>query len=69
MTKSLMPEAENKALELDCHSLWLDTSSPKAMQFYAALGYEVFGALENKEDQQPPTHRRWFMRKAINLNP
>lgn len=63
--RSLMAAAEVKARELDCHSVWLDTSSPQAFQFYSKLGYEVFGQLENSEGQFPPDHRRWFMKKAL----
>ena len=63
--RSLMDFAETKALKLGCHSVWLDTSSANAMRFYDALGYEVFGKLENSKGQFPPGHCRWFMKKAL----
>ena len=63
--RSLMAAAEAKAKELNCHSVWLDTSNPQAHQFYSKLGYEVFGNLENAEGQFPSNHRRWFMRKSL----
>jgi len=63
--RSLMEAAETKAVGLNCHSMWLDTSSPKAKQFYAKLGYEVFGKLENSEIQHPANHCRWFMKKRL----
>ena len=63
--RSLMTAAEAKAGELGCHSVWLDTSNAKARQFYDALGYEVFGQLENLEVHTPPDHCRWFMKKAL----
>ena len=63
--RSLMSAAEAKARELGCHSVWLDTSNAKAKQFYDALGYEVFGQLENLEGHIPPDHCRWFMKKVL----
>lgn len=61
----LMQSAESKARELDCHSAWLDTSSPAAKQFYEALGYVVFGELANEAGDFPETHTRWFMKKSL----
>jgi len=63
--RSLMNAAEAKAKELDCHSVWLDTSNPSAKHFYSRLGYEIFGKLENSEEQFPAIHCRWFMKKAL----
>nr|CAA6827333.1 MAG: Unknown protein [uncultured Thiotrichaceae bacterium] len=62
---SLMKAAEAKAVGLNCHSVWLDTSSPKAYQFYSKLGYEVFGKLGNTDTQFPSGHCRWFMKKVF----
>jgi len=62
---SLMERGEQKAKELGCHAAWLDTSNPKAKDFYLKLGYEVFGELANSEEQFPPEHQRWFMRKGL----
>ena len=63
--RSLMAFAEVKAVELGCHSVWLDTSNASAKKFYDALGYEIFGKLENSEGHPPPDHCRWFMKKAL----
>ena len=62
---SLMESAEEKARKFGCHGAWLDTSSPKAMNFYSKLGYTPFGQLANSDAQQPPFHRRWFMSKSL----
>jgi len=43
----------------------LDTSNPTAKHFYSKLGYEVFGKLENLDEQFPSGHCRWFMKKAL----
>ena len=63
--RGLMNAVEAKAKELDCHSVWLDTSNPTAKHFYSKLGYEVFGKLENLDEQFPSGHCRWFMKKAL----
>ena len=63
--RSLMSAAEAKAGELGCHSVWLDTSNASAKKFYDALGYEIFGKLENSEGHPPPDHCRWFMKKVL----
>ncbi|MFT2110135.1 GNAT family N-acetyltransferase [Marinomonas sp. 2405UD68-3] len=63
--RSLMKEAEQKGKALGCHSAWLDTSNPDAMNFYLTLGYKVFGELSNDDNQNPPTHKRWFMKKTL----
>jgi GNAT superfamily N-acetyltransferase len=39
--------AEEEALSRGCHGAWLDSSSQRARNFYAKLGYETFGMLEN----------------------
>ena len=61
----LVESAETKARGLGCHSAWLDTSNPKAMRFYEALGYETFGQLENDAGRGPESHRRWFLKKLL----
>lgn len=63
--RRLMAQAEQKAQAIGCHGAWLDTSSPDAMQFYKKLGYESFGQLSNVAGQQPVSHNRWFMKKAL----
>lgn len=63
--RNLVARMHAIAKEIGCHSAWLDTSSPDAMQFYGKLGYSEFGLLANKADQEPSTHRRWFMKKTL----
>ena len=63
--RSLVRSGESKGRGLGCHSAWLDTSNPDAMQFYLKLGYETFGDIANSENQHPPNHRRWFMKKTF----
>ncbi|MEM7444813.1 MAG: GNAT family N-acetyltransferase [Pseudomonadota bacterium] len=63
--QDLMAQAEAKALAAGCHGAWLDTSSPKARQFYERQGYEPFGQLSNEPGRAPEGHRRWFMQKAL----
>ena len=63
--QSLMKQCEAKGVELGCHSAWLDTSNPDAKSFYLELGYETFGELANSEQQDPPDHHRWFMKKEL----
>jgi GNAT superfamily N-acetyltransferase len=41
----LMKLAESHALARGCHPVWLDTFQARA--FYEALGYELFGMLDN----------------------
>lgn len=61
----LLQGAESKAIDLGCHSAWLDTSNPKAMQFYLNAGYVSFGELKNTISQIPKSHKRWFMKKVL----
>jgi GNAT superfamily N-acetyltransferase len=63
----LMERAERKGVKIGCHGAWLDTSNPEAMAFYLRLGYEQFGLLSNTADQQPESHKRWFMKKSLPL--
>lgn len=63
--RALMTRAEAKARTAGCHAAWLDTSNPSAKAFYDKLGYQTFGALENVPGQDPSSHRRWFMKKAL----
>ncbi|TCD14078.1 GNAT family N-acetyltransferase [Oricola cellulosilytica] len=63
--QALVKRAEEEGRLIGCHGAWLDTSNPAAKAFYAGLGYEVFGVLENVSGQVPANHRRWFMRTAL----
>jgi 8-oxo-dGTP pyrophosphatase MutT (NUDIX family)/GNAT superfamily N-acetyltransferase len=58
--RELLARAERRAAELGCHSVWLDTFSFQAPNFYRRLGYEVYGALD-----YPPRHRRLFLAKPL----
>ena len=62
---SLMTQAESRGRDLGCHSAWLDTSNPSSKLFYEAIGYEVFGELQNNSVQMPTSHQRWFMKKTL----
>lgn len=63
--RRLVETAERKALDRGCHAVWLDTSSPSALDFYRALGFEVFGILANDNRCAPEGHQRWFLRRTI----
>jgi GNAT superfamily N-acetyltransferase len=56
----LLALAEQRAVELGCHSAHLDTFSFQGALFYPRFGYEVFGTLE-----YPPEHRRFFLQKRL----
>jgi ribosomal protein S18 acetylase RimI-like enzyme len=58
--RRLLQEAERRAVERGCHSVWLDTFSFQAPGFYQRLGFEVFGTLD-----YPPDHRRFFLKKRL----
>ena len=55
----LMAYAESHAAAHGCHSAWLDTF--QACGFYEAIGYSVFGALED----YPAGQARSFLRKRL----
>jgi len=61
--RALMAGAEDFARAKDCHSAWLDTF--QASGFYARLGYENFGVLED----YPPGQSRYFLRKRLRSGP
>ncbi len=56
----LLARAERRAIELGCHSAWLDTFSFQAPEFYPRFGYEVFGTID-----YPPGCKRFFMQKQL----
>jgi GNAT superfamily N-acetyltransferase len=58
--RGLIAAAERRAVELGCHSAWLDTFSFQAPEFYKKLGYSEFARLD-----YPPGHERIFLRKRI----
>jgi N-acetylglutamate synthase-like GNAT family acetyltransferase len=57
--RSLLLQAEAHAVTTGCHSVWLDTF--QARDFYQALGYQQFGAL----DDYPVGQTRYFLRKRL----
>ena len=64
---ALLCAAEQRAIEADCHAVWLDTSNPHARQFYMRGGFEQFACLSNEDRWNPPAHRRWFLRKLLGV--
>jgi ribosomal protein S18 acetylase RimI-like enzyme len=63
----IMRLAEEEVLSRGCHGAWLDTSSQRARNFYAKLGYEIFGTRENREGEKPQGHARSFLYKRFPL--
>lgn len=63
--RKLMLNAEKKVIQIGCHSVWLDTSNPKAKAFYSSRGYTAFGELKNTSTQLPLNHCRWFMKNVL----
>jgi len=63
--RALVLNAFAQAKSLECHNAWLDTSNRTAMQFYTALGFDVFGSLANSGPQEPLGHQRWFLKRPI----
>ncbi len=61
--RALLMRAEAHAIAGGCHSAWLDTF--QARGFYAALGYEQFGALPN----YPADQSRYFLSKRLVASP
>lgn len=59
--RSLLARAEDLARERGCVGVWLTTFTFQARPFYEALGYEVFGELENS----PRDNVRMFLRKRL----
>ncbi|MGF1621746.1 MAG: GNAT family N-acetyltransferase [Rhodomicrobiaceae bacterium] len=59
--RKLMEEAERVAIERGCQGIWLDTFSFQAPGFYAKLGFERFGVIEDF----PPGESRSFLMKRL----
>ncbi|BBB10619.1 GNAT family N-acetyltransferase [Sphingopyxis sp. EG6] len=59
--KTLMDQAEEIAKSDGCIGIWLDTFEFQSCEFYAKLGYETFGIL----DDHPVGQRRFFLQKRI----
>jgi ribosomal protein S18 acetylase RimI-like enzyme len=57
--RALMAHAESHAAAAGCHAVWLDTF--QARGFYEAIGYSVFGTL----DDYPAGQTRSFLRKRL----
>jgi ribosomal protein S18 acetylase RimI-like enzyme len=57
----LMQMAEAEAVQRGCHAALVDTHSFQAEGFYARLGYEVFGRLEDF----PLGHQRIYLQKRL----
>jgi GNAT superfamily N-acetyltransferase len=57
--RALLTRAEAHAVAAGCHSAWLDTF--QARDFYLALGYQRFGALND----YPSGQTRCFLRKRL----
>ena len=61
----LLAAVEKAARNHACHAIWLDTSNRDALRFYSRFGFEEFGRLNNRPDQFPPDHQRWFLSKSL----
>lgn len=59
--RALMEAAEVEAAERGCHSVWLNTFSYQAPEFYQRLGYVEFGRLND----YPPGQMRIFFQKRL----
>ncbi|MBJ6125264.1 GNAT family N-acetyltransferase [Microvirga splendida] len=61
LATQLVAMAEEEARRRGCHSAWLDTLNPQALQLYQRLGYEIFGELKN----YPAGGSRFFLQKKL----
>jgi GNAT superfamily N-acetyltransferase len=58
---ALLAEAESLARETSCVGIYLDTFSPRALDFYRANGFAVAGRIENF----PPGAARTYLSKSL----
>ncbi len=58
--KQLIEMAEKAALKRACNHSYLNTFSFQALNFYQAIGYEIFGELNNFPEGQ----KRYFLQKT-----
>jgi GNAT superfamily N-acetyltransferase len=58
---ALLAEAESLARESGCVGIYLDTFSPRALDFYRANGFATAGRIENF----PPGAARTFLSKPL----
>ena len=63
--KALMERADEIAQSNDCIGIWLDTFEFQAFEFYAKLGFETFGVL----DDHPVGQKRLFLQKRFGCSP
>lgn len=59
--RKLVEAAEKCAVNRGCHGAVVDTFSFQAREFYEALGYEMFGSL----DDFPTGHKRIYLKKSL----
>ncbi len=61
IARNLIRMAEEEAVNRGCHSAWLDTLNPEALNLYERLGYERFGELKDF----PKGGSRYFLQKKL----
>ena len=59
---ALLQDMEQRAKEMKCNLIHLDTFDFQAKGLYEKVGYTVFGTLEDC----PKGHKRYYMSKKIN---
>jgi GNAT superfamily N-acetyltransferase len=63
--RALVASACSQAKRVECHSVWLETSDKRALEFYYRLGFVQFGVLSNAKYQAPEQHCRVFLKKDL----
>lgn len=64
---NLIEQAAKSVKDIDGHAIWLDTSSLESLSFYKNMGFEIFGVLENTVNTVVPDHKRWFLKRKIDI--